>query len=178
MGKSAGVLGSDFGKTAKEMNAVLKDHGYLYGEPGAYGLTEKGQFYGEERHHSRGTGGYAHYNPGWETRTWNDDTAAALRADMEDNADGHSAGASTVPEDDCAFTSEEDRDSNDTDDDGSLVDWRGIAGLAVLASAALLVAPHVVPFWNDKLKPAARKLWNKCTKQEAVDPQEAATDSE
>jgi hypothetical protein len=29
------------------------------------------------------TGGYAQYNPHWETRTWNDETAAALKADME-----------------------------------------------------------------------------------------------
>ena len=46
MGKSARVLGWEFGRNAREMNALLKQQGYLDGEPGAYGLTEKGKQYG------------------------------------------------------------------------------------------------------------------------------------
>src|SRR3954447_9438327 len=88
MGKSARVLGWEFDRSAREMNELLKAHGYLYGNPGAYGLTEKGQQFADEQYHSRGTGGSAHYNRSWETRTWNDETAAALKADMEADAGG------------------------------------------------------------------------------------------
>jgi hypothetical protein len=66
MRKSARVLGWEFGRTAREMNELLREHGYLYGNPGAYGLTEKGQQFADEQYHSRGTGGYAHYNRSWE----------------------------------------------------------------------------------------------------------------
>lgn len=41
-----------------------------------------------EKYHSRGTGGYAQYDRSWETRTWNDETVAALKADMEANPGG------------------------------------------------------------------------------------------
>jgi hypothetical protein len=92
MGMSARVLGFEFGRTAREMNELLKDHGYLYGTPGAYGLTEKGQQYAEEEYHSRGTGGYAHYNRSWETRTWSDGTTVALKAEMEASREGFGTG--------------------------------------------------------------------------------------
>src|SRR5690606_8510310 len=81
MGKSARIIGwEDFGLNARDMNALLKEHGYLYGEPGAYGLTEKGARYGDEQHNENGYGGFAHRS--WETRTWNDDLADALKADI------------------------------------------------------------------------------------------------
>lgn len=97
MGKSARVLGSEFSRTAHEMNVLLKDYGYLYGSPGAYGLTEKGQRYAEEQFHDNGYGGFAYR--GWETRTWNDETAAALTADMEANPGGLQPQESQAEED-------------------------------------------------------------------------------
>lgn len=72
MGKSARVIGWEFGKSAREMNALLKEHGYLDGQPGAYELTEKGSRYARERYEHRGVGGYAHYNRDWTTRSWNE----------------------------------------------------------------------------------------------------------
>ena len=65
-------MGQDFGLTAQEMNFVLKEEGYLQGEPGNYSVTEKGQQFADEQYHHRGTGGYSHYNRSWETRTWDD----------------------------------------------------------------------------------------------------------
>lgn len=46
---SAEVLGRDHGLSAQEMNWVLKLGGVLDGEPGAWGLTEKGARYAAER---------------------------------------------------------------------------------------------------------------------------------
>jgi hypothetical protein len=163
MGKSARVLGREFGCTAREMNELLKNHGYLDGEPGAYGLTEKGERYGDEQRHSRGTGGYAHYNRSWETRRWSDATAAALRADIETNPRDFDAG----PENDEAVEREPFVDYSGDADDEPQPTWVEIAiGGAMIG--ALLLAPRVKPFWNDALRPAAKDLRDRFTKHEPV----------
>ena len=46
--KSARIMGQDYGLTAQEMNFVLKEEGYLDGEPGSYSVTEKGSSYAVE----------------------------------------------------------------------------------------------------------------------------------
>lgn len=168
MGKSARVLGWEFGRTDREMNVLLKEHGYLDGNPGAYGLTEKGQQYAKEQYHSRGTGGYAQYNRSWGTVTWSDETAAALKADMEANPGGFDAGDSPAEEED-AFGNEPFVDcSGSGDDDDPQPSWKGLAiGGAVVG--ALLIVPHVKPFWNNKVKPAAKKLRDGLAKQESVE---------
>ncbi|QZY19318.1 hypothetical protein [Streptomyces decoyicus] len=168
MGKSARVLGWEFGRTAREMNALLKEHGYLDGNPGAYGLTEKGQQYAEEQYHSRGTGGYAQYNPSWETRTWSDETAAALKADMQVNPGGFDLGSSSAKEED-HFGCEPFVDcSSSGDDDSPAPSWKELAiGGAVVG--ALLIAPHAKPLWNNKVKPAAKKLRDRLAKQESAE---------
>ncbi|OEJ43096.1 hypothetical protein AR457_02245 [Streptomyces agglomeratus] len=150
------------------MNELLKDHGYLYGNPGAYGLTEKGQQYAEEQYHSRGTGGYAQYNRSWETRTWNDETAAALKADMEANPEGFGAGNSPTEEDDDLGYEPflDGSGSGSGDDDDPQPSWKGLAIGGVIVGA-LLVAPHVKPFWNNKVKPAVKKLRDGLAKQES-----------
>jgi hypothetical protein len=68
--RSARVLGFLYGLTAMEMNILLKEEGFLEGEPGQYSVTETGRRYAAEQHHHRGTGGYAWYNRDWEQRTW------------------------------------------------------------------------------------------------------------
>jgi len=65
MRKSARILGQEYGLTAQEMNFVLKEEGFLDGEPGNYTVSEKGKKYSEEQDHHRGTGGYAYYNRNW-----------------------------------------------------------------------------------------------------------------
>jgi hypothetical protein len=53
-------------------------------------------------------------------------------------------------------------------DDDPLPSWAELAvGGAVVG--ALYVAPHVKPFWNDTVKPAAKKLRNRFTKQQPVE---------
>ncbi|MFE6548225.1 hypothetical protein ACFVHS_07450 [Streptomyces sp. NPDC057746] len=168
MGKSARVLGWEFGRTAREMNELLKNHGYLYGNPGAYGLTEKGKQYAEEQYHSRGTGGYAQYNRSWETRTWSAETAAALKADMEANPGGFDAGDSPTEEEE-ALGYKPFVDYGGSGDDGDpQPSWKELAiGGAIVG--ALLISPHVKPFWNNKVKPAAKKLRDGLVKQASVE---------
>lgn len=56
--------------SAEEVNRLLKEQGFLEGNPGAYGLTSKGEEFGAERSHDNGYGGVAarhwattHYDP-------------------------------------------------------------------------------------------------------------------
>ncbi|MGW8779805.1 hypothetical protein ACWGNM_17345 [Streptomyces sp. NPDC055796] len=150
------------------MNELLKEYGYLDGRPGAYGLTTKGQQYAEEQYHSRGTGGSAQYNPSWETRTWSDETEAALKADMEANPGGFDAEGPTVEEAD-ALDCEPCADYGGSgDDDDPQPNWKGLA-IGGVVVGALLIAPHAKPFWNNKVKPAARKLRDRLAKQDSVE---------
>ncbi|MFC4394675.1 hypothetical protein [Arthrobacter sedimenti] len=43
-----------------EVNRLLKDQGFLYGKPGAYGLTSKGEEYGSQRDYDNGHSGTYH----------------------------------------------------------------------------------------------------------------------
>ncbi len=177
------------------MNQLLKEHGYLDGIPGAYGVTEKGQQFAEYHDHSRGTGGYTMYNPQWETRSWNDETAAALKADMEANPGevsaeiarrralirGAQAGIALQHVDDVPADEADEADEADisstrftnlsasttrvtrTDEIAKAV--LPIAIVVGVVVGAVYLAPHVKPFWKTKVKPAAKKLRNKLTKQ-------------
>lgn len=60
MKMSAKQLGDIIGKTAAEVNRILKDKGFVQGDPGEYKLTEEGQQYGEYRDKDNGHGGRAH----------------------------------------------------------------------------------------------------------------------
>lgn len=152
MGKSARVLGQEFGRSAREMNQLLKEHGYLDGEPGAYQLTEKGKQYGENQYHSRGTGGYAHNNRNWETRTWNDETALALQADMKASPSRREVAAEG--DEPAGFVYFDDKDVRDEEPDAG---WTDVVVSGAIIGA-ILIAPLAKPFWNDTVKPAADKL--------------------
>lgn len=172
MGKSARILGEAFGKSAREMNALLKEHGYLYGQPGAYGLTDKGKLHATEEHHTRGTGGYAHYNRSWETRTWDEGTADALRADM--------AGAEREDQGEPTQSNQEQHQDETGEpvevDENSEVQLTGreqaiAAALGLAAVGAVAVAPFVKPFWKAKVQPVASKLRKRRRKQQAAEPE-------
>lgn len=73
---SARGIGDQIGATSVEVNRLLKDQGFLYGEPGRYGLTPKGEKFGIQQAHDNGYGGYA-YRP-WETTHFAPSIADAL----------------------------------------------------------------------------------------------------
>lgn len=174
MGKSARVLGWEFAKTAREMNELFKQHGYLEGEPGAYGLTEKGKQYAEEKYHTNGVGGYSHYQVNYETRTWNNETAAALQTDIDSFPEDFATDDVLAREDardDAGF--EYDPPSNYEDDGEDFpLGWKVLVVGGVVVGA-VLVAPHVMPFYRNRLKPAAKRFRDKITKQQAAMAQKA-----
>lgn len=57
--KSAKQMGLYIGKSAQEVNEILKNKGYLSGKPGQYIMTDKGKKHGEERLKDNGYGGNA-----------------------------------------------------------------------------------------------------------------------
>lgn len=171
MGKSARALGNEFGKTAQEMHKLLKEHNYLEGEPGAYRLTEKGSRYAKDHHRSNRYGGLARRE--WETRTWNDDLAGALRADIEKPRKCRRNSAETseeIHEPEAENESFWDHGSNDTP---SPLDGRKLIIVGAIVVATCVVAPYMKPFYENRVKPAAQQLRDKIIKQEIPDDQQA-----
>lgn len=166
MGKSARLLGLEFDLSAQEMNKLLKEHGYLDGEPNAYGLTEKGKQHGAEQYHSRGTGGYPWYNRSWETRTWDESVSSALAADMVANASSPKPEESTVEDDSTAFEDDLSFDAHDINTGkNSDVDRAAALILAGVVVGGLLAATYVKREWRTKIKPAAKRLRDKVRKE-------------
>lgn len=66
--RSSTDLGRKLGLSAQEMNVAFKLAGLRDGEPGAWGLTEKGARFAAQHYHDNGYGGYAHR--AWDTTTW------------------------------------------------------------------------------------------------------------
>ena len=83
MGISARILGKDLGLNSQEMNQLLKDQGFLDGEPGAYTVTEKGAQFAREVDFHRGLGGSLRYNRYWTQRTWEESIKDAIDTSPE-----------------------------------------------------------------------------------------------
>lgn len=173
MGKSARVLGQDYGLTSQEMNFVLKEEGFLDGEPGNYFVTEKGKKYAEEQDHSRGTGGYSWYNRAWTTRTWDDGVSDEL--DITDDRKEEIRQAMSIAKQKIKVPENEDlaiksdiysNDETDTEDSN--------IGKLVLDIGALLLAiygcykayPYIKRWWNNKALPFLNKVKDKFTGKE------------
>lgn len=188
--KSARLLGREFGRTAAEMNLLLKEHGYLDGVPGAYQVTDKGAEFATHHDHDNGYGGYAHRS--WYTTTWSPETEAALRADMEatpavpqsNEPDPFSGGV--YVEDDGQLVDADDHFDDDPDVLGTSggLSTRDLLVIGVIAAAvvgAVTAAPHIKPFWHEKVKPAARRARARFTRGsrdvgEDADESDANTD--
>lgn len=78
---SAKRLGEKCGLTAEEMNCLLKDEGFLSGEPGNYYPTEKGKTFVGEKGDDNGYGGYAFR--GWNWLEWDESILDELDTSME-----------------------------------------------------------------------------------------------
>ncbi|MEU8045677.1 hypothetical protein AB0B71_16235 [Micromonospora echinofusca] len=179
MSKSATVLGQLYGVTGQVMNVILKELGYLEGDPGAYRITEKGAKYAFERDHHRGTGGYGWYNRDWTTRTWGDGivdelhvtddlknkaqevVSAARRRLAETVADDIGTGAGAVAEDSLNATG-----------NGRRVAVVA-AGAAILAGSAYGIykaAPHAKKLLDEKIVPGLKDIKNKVLRKSDGDP--------
>ena len=78
---SAKRLGERCGLTAEEMNILLKEEGFLSGEPGNYYPTEKGKLFVVEKGDDNGYGGYAFR--GWNWFEWDERILEELDTSVE-----------------------------------------------------------------------------------------------
>ena len=78
---SAKRLGERCGLTAEEMNILLKEKGFLSGEPGNYYPTEKGKLFVVEKGDDNGYGGYAFR--GWNWFEWDERILEELDTSVE-----------------------------------------------------------------------------------------------
>ena len=168
MRKSARGLGQKYGLTAAEVNFILKESGFLEGEPGNYTITERGAEYAEEQDHHRGVGGYSWYNKSWTTRTWNEEILDELDITndrkMEIRQAITIAGAkTTMPEDclpqeygDCYYQ----LDTEEVDDE-ALVAAIGALLLMVSAYGVYKAAPRIKQWWRNKAVPNLKNMKNR-----------------
>lgn len=190
MRKSARILGEDYGLTAKEMNFLLKDEGYLEGVPGNYSVTEKGKAFAEEEDHHRGTGGYAWYNRNWTTRTWDDsildelditdEKKQQIRQKITLSKSMNTKQTENVGSDektDFSSDSIQDTESNrpsydfenyldEEEDDDSDVGAAIALGL-LLTYGVIKAAPHVKRWWENKAFPGIQKLGRKISSKKS-----------
>lgn len=174
MRKSARVLGQDYGLTAQEMNFVLKEEGFLDGEPGNYTVTEKGEKFAEDQDHSSGTGGYSFYNRAWTTRTWDDGIVDELDITKDRKKDIRQAIAiakqetNELEDDGLAIGSDiysyEDSDTTDANID-ALVQAVTLL-MAASAYGIYRATPYIRNWWRDKAVPSPKKMKNKVTGKE------------
>ena len=183
MRRSARILGQEFGLTAQEMNFVLKEEGFLVGEPGNYTVTEKGEKYSEEQDYHRGNGGYAHYNRYWTTRTWDDGITDEL--DITEDRKKEIKQAISVakqklndPEnEDIAVECDSNNDeTTETNSNNDVLVWAVRALILAASSYGIYkAAPYVKRWWDDKAAPGLKNLKNKITGK--VDEVEEESDS-
>jgi hypothetical protein len=182
MRKSARILGQGYGLTAQEMNFVLKEDGFLSGEPGNYTVTEKGARYADEQDHSRGTGGYAQYNRAWTTRTWRDGIEDELDITEDRKKEIRqviSAAKQRIGESgNEGIASERDvfggKDADTAGGEGaSLAAAVGVVLLVVSAYGVYRAAPYISRLWNDKAAPGLKNIKDRVLAKQKVEEEEA-----
>ena len=193
MWKSDRILGEDLDLNSQEMNQLLKDQGFLEGDPGAYVVTEKGAPFAKETDFHRGPGGYSWYNRDWTQRTWDESIKDALDTSPESCQAARDAVAEARrlkwdaikaerAEADVTFRASrpdlfpiekhESAISDSTDSENGL---SGLAVAGIIAGGAALLAgigygvykavPHVKKWWNTKVVPFFSKEKDDETKE-------------
>jgi len=155
MGKTATALGREFGRTAREMNKLLKDHGFMDGDPGAYRPTELGNPFAQSHDFDNGYGGFAHRQWGW--LSWTDGLPDALRASMEANLDGV---VSPAPAPAAVVTNVKLGSAASRTGSGAGVQFLNKnRWVAVVVLGGLAVSTPVARrAWNEKVRPTASKV--------------------
>lgn len=154
---TATQLGREIGRSAREMNALLKAHGFMDGPPGAYSPTELGQKFATVVDVDNGYGGYAHRAWGW--LTWDPTVLNSLKSSMEKNPDGIAKSVTTAVADPVAATATATRSAAKRMTSGNSTGLSRYAMLTVaVIGGAVAAAPTAKRFWQDKVQPAASDL--------------------
>jgi hypothetical protein len=161
--RSARVMAEGHGLTAEQMNILLKDQGFLEGDPGAYRVTSKGEPFAAERIESS-SGGDPSRNPSWGMRTWSPELEDELDLSPErkrevreiasdqrrQRAEQRAAAAAAAAAPSAA-------DDSDTDGSGLQIDpLKTAAVVTALFVAGVAIwkgAPHAKRLWREKAAP-------------------------
>lgn len=169
--KSARVLGQEVGLTPSEMNFLLKEEGFLDGEPQNYTVTEKGKDYAEDNYNGSS---YGYSNQGWPTRTWDDrildelDITEGRKKEIRQAYSIAKQNKYKSEDDDISNEwdncSNEDSDSTDSNNDTLVLKNLLIAaGLIGLGFGIYKAIPYIKCRWNDKVIPYLKNMNNNFT---------------
>lgn len=156
-------MGKRHGLTAVEMNVLLKGQGYLDGEPGAYGPSEKGKQYVHEDYVQTSTNG------GYHQTTWDPSIKKQLDLSEEQLQQAREAASARRAEQSAARAARAaETDSGRLDEgktDDSSVDLRSVVvGLVVVVAAIYGIkkaAPKLKSLWIDKVTPRLEERKNR-----------------
>lgn len=176
MGRSAQHLGRTMGKTAREMNALLLEHGYLDGVPGDYVLTDKGKQYGSESYYERGTGGSQSYNRAWTVRTWDEGITEALNADIAASASETDSSDEPVEVIDTEGEYEDQAEMQPHSRSWAPVAL-GVAALVLVGGAVVATRPRVRRWAEEEAKPRAQRAWRALTRRGETEAPTADSDT-
>ena len=169
MGRSTAGLGRDLGLNSQEMNILLRDKGYLEGEPGDWKLTDKGREHAEQQHWDVPSSGHA----GYVTTRWDDsvredigevspeckqridDEISARRAEQrrqrqERQAELESGSADVTDE---SIYGHDDDEGAEIDGKAAGIIIAAIAGGYLLVRGAKWAKPRVERWWNETAQP-------------------------
>lgn len=189
-GESASDLARFFGVAVQEMNRLLKEQGFLYGKPGAYGLTPKGKEFGIHTDHHRGPGGYTSMNRDWTTTHFNPDIKKVLEVTPEkiarvreglaaDRLAASIARKAASGQADAAFLASRSK----VEVDAAGVDPRKVlivaAGAAIVVGGVLIreYGPDLRHKWNETAAPALSRLKKRITRTASDEPDPEADSS-
>lgn len=81
MGLTATEIGRRINASPEVVNLLLLENGLTYGEPGDYGITDKGAAFGTTVERDNGYGGWAHRDWGW--NSWDESVIDQLEVTPE-----------------------------------------------------------------------------------------------
>ena len=167
--QSARIMGGEHGLTATEMNFLLKEEGFLDGEPNAWIVTEKGRQFANGQSFHRGTGGYAQFNKYWDQLSW--DPSVMEDIDISDDRKAQIKQATREARRLKAdIRSAEQADYDDGRNVDAIAEDDGIDPLTVAVGIALTaisiygikkIAPHLKALWADTSAKTRQRLANR-----------------
>ena len=169
MSKSTAGLGRELGLNCQEMNILLRNEGYLEGEPGNWKLTEKGQGHAAQQHWDVSSS----MHEGYVTTRWGDEVLEELgevgperKQQIDDEISARRAELRRQRQEQQAVLEDEsDEDSDEpvygySDDEDAEIDGKtagiivaAIAGGILFAKGAKWVKPRVEKWWNETAQP-------------------------
>lgn len=169
MRKSVRQLARELNVSDRVLNVILRNKGYLSGEPGNYEPTSKGLPFVEEHENSHGNGGYSHMNKSEIIRRWDDsimdepdmaitdeDIAEAYDYLSERNRlqrEKRRIDSETYRDEHYPVAYENDEQGSQDEDSNADSLWATLGILVLIGAGIKWLAPRAKNVWNEKVAP-------------------------